>query len=230
MEELYTGSDFELQYNRNIICPHCRGSGADDPDDVAECHNCGGSGVVIKRQQIGPGMVQQFQSQCDKCAGSGKIKTSTCHVCKGEALTDSIDSLMIWVEKGTPDGHNVQYKDAADEFINVRSGNINIKVIQLDHPVFERKGDDLKTRIHISLKEALIGFQKTLKHLDGHEVEIDRLGKITKPGLMERFKGEGMPVFEQYSEVGDLLITYIVDMPDKLSEGQKKLFEEFFTN
>lgn len=60
MEELYTGSDFELQYNRNIICPHCRGSGADDPDDVAECHNCGGSGVVIKRQQIGPGMVQQF--------------------------------------------------------------------------------------------------------------------------------------------------------------------------
>jgi len=35
---------------------------------------------------------------------------------------------------------------------------------------------------------------------------------------MERFKGEGMPVFEQYSEVGDLLITYIVDLPDKLSE------------
>ena len=76
----------------------------------------------------------------------------------------------------------------------------------------------MKTRIHITLKEALLGFQKTLKHLDGHEVEIDRKDKITKPGLMERFKGEGMPVFEQYSEVGDLLVTYIVDMPEKISE------------
>ena len=69
-----------------------------------------------------------------------------------------MDSLMIWVEKGTPDGHVITYKDAADEFINVRPGNINIKVIQLDHPVFERKNDDLKTRIHITLKQALLGF------------------------------------------------------------------------
>lgn len=69
-----------------------------------------------------------------------------------------MDSLMIWVEKGTPDGHVITYKDAADEYINVRPGNINIKVIQLDHPVFERKNDDLKTRIHITLKQALLGF------------------------------------------------------------------------
>ena len=65
-------------------------------------------------------------------------------------------------------------------------------------------------------------------HLDGHEVLIDRRDKVTKPGLMERFKGEGMPVFEQYSEIGDLMVTYIVDLPDKLTEAQKELFAEFF--
>ena len=139
-----------------------------------------------------------------------------------------MDSLLIWVEKGTPDGHMIQYKDAADEFINVRAGAINIKVLQMEHDVFERKGNDLKTRIHIDLREALLGFERTLKHLDGHEVEIDRRDKVTKPGLMEWFKGEGMPVFEQYSEVGDLMVTYIVDLPDKLTDEQKKLFEEFF--
>ena len=100
----------------------------------------------------------------------------------------------------------------------MRPGAINIKVILLDHPIFERKGSDLKTRIHISLKEALLGFEKTLKHLDGHVVQIDRRDKVTKPGLMERFKGEGMPVFEQYSEVGDLMITYIVDMPERITD------------
>ena len=111
-------------------------------------------------------------------------------------MTNSMDSLMIWVEKGTPDGKIINYKDSADEFINVRPGSINIKVVQLDHPIFERKGDELKTRIHINLREALIGFERTLIHLDGHEVHINRLDKVTKPGLMERFKGEGMPVFE----------------------------------
>ena len=163
-------------------------------------------------------MVQQFQQQCDKCSGSGKIKTSTCHLCKGNALTGSLDSLLIWVEKGTPDGHVITYKDAADEFINVRPGNINVKVVQLDDDVFERKGNDLKTRVHISLREALLGFERTLKHLDGHDVHIDRRDKVTKPGLMERFKEEGMPVFEQYSEIGDLMVTYIVEMPEKLSD------------
>jgi len=69
-----------------------------------------------------------------------------------------MDSLRIWVEKGTPDGHTIQYKDAADEYINVRSGAVNIKVVALEHDVFERKGDDLKVRVHLTLKEALLGF------------------------------------------------------------------------
>jgi len=40
-----------------------------------------------------------------------------------------LDSLMIWVEKGTPDGHVITYKDAADEYINVRAGSILVKVV-----------------------------------------------------------------------------------------------------
>ena len=139
-----------------------------------------------------------------------------------------MDDLRIWVEKGTPDGHSIQYKDAADEFINVRPGAINIKVVVLDHDRFERKGNDLKIRVNLTLKEALLGFKKDLVHLDKHVVELDRTDKVTKPGLMERFKGEGMPVFEQYSEVGDLLVTYIVELPEKLSDEQKAYFKEFF--
>ena len=124
----------------------------------------------------------------------------------------------MWIEKGTPDGHVLTYKEAADEYINVKAGSVLFEVHVMEHPVFERKGDDLKTRVHISLKEALLGFTRTLTHLDEHEVEIDRMGKITKPGLMERFKGEGMPVFESYGgESGDLLVTYIVDLPEKLN-------------
>ena len=136
---------------------------------------------------------------------------------------------MIWVEKGTPDGHTLAYRDQADEFLNVRPGAVTVKVQQLEHPVFERKENDLKVRVHITLKEALLGFEKTLVHLDGALVRFSRLGKVTKPGLMERFKGKGMPLFESYSgDYGDLLVTYIVDLPTSLSDAQRELFKEFF--
>lgn len=63
------------------------------------------------------------------------------------------------------------------------------------HPVFERKGNDLKIKIQITLEEALLGFEREITHLDGHKVQLDRSDQITKPGLMVRMKGEGMPVF-----------------------------------
>lgn len=58
LEELYDGKSFDISYNRKIICPHCRGSGGDNPDDVKTCTKCNGAGMTIHKQQIAPGFVQ----------------------------------------------------------------------------------------------------------------------------------------------------------------------------
>jgi len=34
LEEIYAGKEHEVTYNRKVICPHCRGTGADDPTHV----------------------------------------------------------------------------------------------------------------------------------------------------------------------------------------------------
>ncbi len=39
-----------------------------------------------------------------------------------------MDSLTIFVEKGAPDGHKLTYKNSADEYINVRAGNVVVEV------------------------------------------------------------------------------------------------------
>ena len=172
------------------------------------CTRCNGKGHRIVKQQIAPGFVQQFQEHCHTCDGKGQIITSTCHVCHGAKLTDSIDSLIAYVEKGSPDGHVIEFKDAADEFLNVRSGIVKVKVEELPHHKFKRVGDDLKVKVNISLRDAMLGFGKELIHLDGHEVEIDRLNKVTKPGFVERIQGEGMPKADFSGDHGDLIITY----------------------
>ena len=57
-----------------------------------------------------------------------------------------MDELLIFIEKGVADGHEYTYSDAADEFINVRPGNVVFRVETLPHKRFQREKDHLKTR------------------------------------------------------------------------------------
>ena len=93
LEDIYNGKDITMFMNRQIICPHCRGSGADNPDDVKTCPECNGTGYTLKRQQIAPGFFQQFQSTCDKCFGRGKVYRTKCHVCNGNKVNTFINMV-----------------------------------------------------------------------------------------------------------------------------------------
>lgn len=61
LEDIYNGKEITIFLTKQTICPHCRGSGADNPDDVKTCPECNGTGYTIKKQQIAPGFYQQFQ-------------------------------------------------------------------------------------------------------------------------------------------------------------------------
>jgi DnaJ-related protein SCJ1 len=37
LEDIYRGKEMEVTYTRQVLCPHCRGSGADNPEDVEVC-------------------------------------------------------------------------------------------------------------------------------------------------------------------------------------------------
>ena len=58
-------------------------------------------------------------------------------------------------------------------------------------------------------------------------------GKVklkVKPGTQNetkvKLKGKGFPVYKKTSEFGDLLITYIIQVPTNLTAKEKELFEE----
>lgn len=98
--------------------------------------------------------------------------------------------------------------------MNIRAGEVVFKIQVLPHKRFIRDGDDLKLTQEITLKQALLGFDITIKHLDGHEVEIKKsLGSVTQPGEVMRIRDEGMPKYGMASEKGDLLVTFKVRNP-----------------
>ena len=76
----------------------------------------------------------------------------------------------------------------------------------------------MHTEIHISLKEALLGFNREIKHLDDHIVTVKK-DSIVQPGDVIRIKGEGMPK-HQSSDKGDLYVKIHVIFPTNLTEKQ----------
>jgi DnaJ-class molecular chaperone len=58
----------------------------------------------------------------------------------------------VYIEKGTPDGHEESFRDAGDEQLDIRAGAVVFKIQLLPHKIFTRDGDNLKTKVEISLK------------------------------------------------------------------------------
>lgn len=61
LEELYSGKSIEIEVSKQIVCPHCSGSGARSSEDVVTCSTCQGQGVRIVKHMLAPGMFQQFR-------------------------------------------------------------------------------------------------------------------------------------------------------------------------
>jgi DnaJ-related protein SCJ1 len=61
LEDIYNGREIEMQYTKQIMCPWCRGSGAESEKDYKTCPHCGGKGNVVEKRQIMPGFFQNMQ-------------------------------------------------------------------------------------------------------------------------------------------------------------------------
>jgi DnaJ-class molecular chaperone len=62
LEDLYNGRTLTVTQKKQVLCHRCRGTGAENPDEVTKCPVCGGSGVRLITQQLGPGFITQTQT------------------------------------------------------------------------------------------------------------------------------------------------------------------------
>ena len=99
-------------------------------------------------------------------------------------------------------------------------GDLIFVLDQVQHPYFQRTGDDLHTTISITLQDSLIGFTRTFKHLDDHDVVI-RKTDVTYCSEIFVVKGEGMPRKDTSSK-GDLYVTLNIEFPRDFTPAQKE--------
>jgi len=127
------------------------------------------------------------------------------------------------------DGATIVFEGEAEQHPdpNIMPGDVIAVVREVPHPIFTRDGDDLKMDMEISLREALLGFTRTIVHLDGHKVTIqNKPGHTTQPFEVQVIEGEGMPLHGTPSLKGNLHVKFIVKFPDSLSPSQQTAIKE----
>ena len=230
LEDSYNGGRKEVEYDRRIICPKCKGSGSSNPNAKTTCSKCNGTGMRMVVQRHGP-MIMQTQTQCDECNGEGKIIKDKCKECKGKMVKTIKRKLGVDLEKGVPDGHRYKMADEGDEYPEVETGDLVIEIFLKKHKDFIRKGADLIYKCEISLLEALTGVKFAITHLDGRRILIEsNPGEIIQPETLKTVEELGMPFFNSPYRFGNLYIDFQIAFPDKLTEEQNKKIAEILNN
>lgn len=71
---------------------------------------CGSGNIfIMKMYQMGPGMYQQVQKNCDACKGEGEItpENGKCKACLGRKIVNKEKIIEVPVEKGVFHGHAI---------------------------------------------------------------------------------------------------------------------------
>ncbi len=103
-------------------------------------------------------------------------------------------------------------------------GDLFVRIRVANNSKFNRKGDDLYLNVNINLFDAILGNDVIIETLSG-KLKI-KIEAGTQNGKTIRLKGKGMPVYEKNSTFGDFYILIQIQIPKKLSDKQKALFEE----
>lgn len=101
----------------------------------------------------------------------------------------------------------------------------SLTLSQKEHPSFKRQGDNLITTVDLSLKEALTGWERIVRTIDGRSIRVSKPGP-TQPGHEERYPGLGMTLSKKPSERGDLIVRVNVKFPTSLSASQKDTLKQ----
>lgn len=222
LKDLYFGKLIKKTYKRDTICIKCNGKGLRKNAVEIDCPACRGLGVVEEYRRMG-GMAFVERVKCRQCDGKGKYSRpdDKCRKCKGSGTMKEECTCEFQIQRGSPNEGEVTINDMGHIKPNLPKGRAILKFTYTKGPkeneLFHREGNDLYTKISVSLVDALCGFEneKLVQTLDHRWLNVKvPMGKVLKPGDCIVIKGEGMPIpGSMFNSSGDLFIGIEIIFP-----------------
>jgi len=219
LEDAIRGKQVEIKVPRLETCGDCRGSGADPRGGLVACSMCRGRGEVIYRQGF-----LSIRRTCSQCGGTGRVVRRPCSRCKGEGHIRIEERLKVEIPPGVDTGTRVRLQGKGGPGVNGGPpGDLYVFLRVKEHPIFERRGDDLYCTVPLNIAQAALGDEIHILTFDG--LQTVKVPEGTQHGDKVRLRGLGVPRLNDKSR-GDLYVQFEVKVPTKLSREQRRLFEQ----
>ncbi|KAM7277115.1 hypothetical protein ACFE04_018981 [Oxalis oulophora] len=149
-----------------------------------------------------------------------KMKISKVVVDASGKTRDVEEILTIDIKAGWKKGTRITFLEKGNEQPGIIAADLIFIIEEKPHPVFSRDGNDLILTQNVSLTEALTGYTVQLTTLDGWNLKIP-ITNVIHPTYEEFVPREGMPIQNNLSRKGNLIIKFNIMFPAKLSSEQK---------
>ncbi|KAL4919474.1 hypothetical protein BDW62DRAFT_40438 [Aspergillus aurantiobrunneus] len=173
--------------------------------------------TVVEKQL--PLTLEELMNGCTKKV---TVKSKTFDASGKRTVQDV--TLEANIKAGLRTGSKIKYRGVGDQEEGGRQ-DVHLIVTEKEHPNFRRHGDNLITTVDLTLKEALTGWNRIVRTIDGKSIRVSKPGP-TPPGFEENFPGLGMTISKKPSERGDLIVRVNVEFPKSLSSSAKDVLKD----
>jgi len=210
------GAVKKLSITRLDTCETCHGTGAVGSPQT--CPTCHGTGTI--QQQAGK---MKFNVPCTRCGGTGKLRTA-CKTCGGEGRVRRAETIDVRIPAGVANGGRVRVPGKGNSgTMGAPAGDLYLRVVVKPHEFFERRGNDLYTKIPVTVSEATLGAKIEVPTIDGRS--LVRIPPGTNSGKTLRLKEKGVPSARN-GERGDQYVEIQVVVPPPTDERVRNLMKE----
>ena len=213
------GGKISIDVSITEECATCNGSGAARGTDMSRCTECKGSGTV----SFGQGGFA-VNRPCPACFGRGELPKDFCKPCKGSGTIRQTRRIQVGVPAGVDSGSKVRLSGQGERGSHGgKPGDLLITFKVKPHGFFRRKGLDIHVTVPINIVQATLGSTMAVNTVGGKKVHL-KVPPGTQSGTKFRIRGQGV---RRDGRMGDQYVEVEVTIPDKLSEEEQKMMEEF---
>ncbi|MPZ98718.1 MAG: DnaJ domain-containing protein [Dehalococcoidia bacterium] len=168
--------------------------------------------------------LREGEEECRICGGAGQLAGATCHACRGSGVAAPVRRLEVNIPAGVADGNRIRVAGKGGSGVNGGvAGDLFLRVEVAPHRTFERKGDDLHVDVDVPVADAALGGEVRVPTLKGKSLAL-RVPAGTQGGRVFRLAGQGMA--RSGGGFGDLFARARLVLPERLTDEQRRLFEE----
>jgi molecular chaperone DnaJ len=214
----------EIDYNLNVDCDHCQGTGAESTDGIQDCSVCDGTGQVrVSRNTFLGSLITT--STCNNCNGKGTVIKDPCKKCSGRGYVRKKRKITVDIPAGINNGDQLRLPGKG----NSRGGDsihgdLIVTVRVKPHPTIKRDRDDTVSKVDISFAQAALGTGMEIETLDGMEEILIKPG--TQPGSKIVLKSKGFNPLNGLRR-GDHIIYINVNIPSNLSPDEVSILKKY---